>query len=92
MTLSGVTTPGQNGAGSNFNEGVFHIPQSLTIRLFSVISRTFVGEVLLLCRDAVGVFCSPRRQDQKKKKSSECIYPEIYVFAASLGAIFQSNE
>ena len=31
---------------------------SLTIRLFSAISRTFVGEVLPLCRDAV-VFCSP---------------------------------
>ena len=27
------------------------------IRLFSVISRTLVGGVLLLCRDAIGVFC-----------------------------------
>ena len=32
---------------------------SLTIRLFSVISRTIVGGILLLCRDAVGVFYSP---------------------------------
>ena len=32
---------------------------NLTIRLFSVISRTLVRQVLPLCRDAVGVFCSP---------------------------------
>ena len=35
--------------------------RSLTIRLFSVISWTLVGVVLLLCRDAVGVFYSPSR-------------------------------
>ena len=29
----------QNGPGSDGNEGVLHIPQSLTIKLFSVISR-----------------------------------------------------
>ena len=34
---------------------------SVTIRLFSVISRTRVGGVLPLCRDPVGVFCSPSR-------------------------------
>ena len=32
---------------------------SFIIRLFSVISRTLIGRVLSLCRDAVGVFCSP---------------------------------
>ena len=32
-----------------------------TIRLFSVISRTVVEGVLLLCRNAVGVFYSPSR-------------------------------
>ena len=32
--------------------------QILTIRLFSVISRTFVGGNLPLCRDAVGLFFS----------------------------------
>ena len=31
----------------------------LTIRLFSVISRTLIGEVLSLCRGAVSVFYSP---------------------------------
>ena len=30
---------------------------NLTIGLFSVISRTFIGRVLPLCRDAVSVFC-----------------------------------
>ena len=29
--LSGVTTPGQRGPGSNGNEGVLHIPQSSSI-------------------------------------------------------------
>ena len=27
-TLIGTTTPGQNGLGSNDNEGILHIPQS----------------------------------------------------------------
>ena len=30
-TLSGATTPGQGGPGSNGNEGVLHIPQSSDI-------------------------------------------------------------
>ena len=29
--LSGATTPGQSGPGSNGNEGVLHIPQSSSI-------------------------------------------------------------
>ena len=29
--LSGATTPGQSGPGSNCNEGVLHIPQSSSI-------------------------------------------------------------
>ena len=32
---------------------------NLIIRFFSVVSRTLVGEVLSLCRVAVGVFYSP---------------------------------
>ena len=69
FNLSGATIPGQSGPGSNGNEGVLHIPQSssitwnLTIRLFSVIPRTLVGEggFLPLCRGAIGVFYSPSR-------------------------------
>ena len=46
--LSGATTPGQSGPGSNGNEGVLCIPQSSSIAgtspsdLFSVISETLV--------------------------------------------------
>ena len=54
-TLSGATTPGQSGPGSDGNEGVLCIPQ----RLFSVLSRTLIGGVLPLCRDAIGVIYSP---------------------------------
>ena len=62
-TSLGVTTPGQSQPGRNGDEEVLHIPQSSaywnhTIRLF-VISRTRVGEVLPLCRDATGVSYSP---------------------------------
>ena len=55
----------QSGPGSNDNKGVLRIPQSLglTIRLFSVISKTLVmkGAVLPICRDEVGVFYSTNR-------------------------------
>ena len=48
---------------SNGNEGVLHIPQSssdwsLTIKLFSVISKTLTEGVLPLYRGAVSVFYS----------------------------------
>ena len=42
-TLSGTTTPGLSRPGSNANEGVLCIPQSSSIRLFSV---TFPGHLL----------------------------------------------
>ena len=42
--LLGATTPGQSQPGSDGNKGVLHICQSFTIRLFSVISRTPLGE------------------------------------------------
>ena len=32
MTLSGATTPGQSGPGSNGNKEVLHIPQNSSIR------------------------------------------------------------
>ena len=65
MTLSGATTPGQSGPG---NKRVLYIPQNSSITgaspsyLFSIISRTLIGGVLPLYRDAVGVFCSPSQQ------------------------------
>ena len=37
---------------------------NLTSRLFSVISRTLVGGVLPLYRDAIGVYCSPKYKSE----------------------------
>ena len=56
--LSCVTTQSQIRPGSDGNEGVQYY-WNLTIRLFSVISRTLVGWELPLCRDAASVFYSP---------------------------------
>ena len=60
--LSGVTTPSQNGPGSGDIEGVLHIPQSFRVSPSDCLvpyPRHSLGEVLALCRDAVGVFYSP---------------------------------
>ena len=62
-TLSGATTPGQSGPS---NEGVLHIHKvSKAWALPSDCLMSYLGhslgEVLLLCRDAVGVFYSPSR-------------------------------
>ena len=49
----------------------------LTIRLLNAITRTLVGGVLPLCRDAVRVFYSPSRLDLKMV---EFIYIYIYSY------------
>ena len=65
-TLSGATTPGQSGSGSDGNKGVFHISQCYSItrnspsELFSVINKTFVGGVKSLCRDIVEWILQPQ--------------------------------
>ena len=48
---------------------------SLTVRLFSVINRTLVERVLPLCREAVGVFCSPSRQGHRTLAAGS--YPSV---------------
>ena len=63
MTLSGATTLGQSRPGSNGNEGILHIPQSSRAGTSpSDCLMSYPGhlgvEVLLLCKDAVGVFYS----------------------------------
>ena len=67
-TLSGATTPGHSGPGSDGNEGVLCIPQSSSITETSLSdclvsypghSLGVVVVVLLLCREAVGEFYSP---------------------------------
>ena len=64
--LSGATTPGQSGPGSNGNEGVLHIPQSSSItgtppsdHLVSYPGHSLGGGVLSRCRGAISVFYSP---------------------------------
>ena len=62
-----LPTLGQSRPGSDDNKkGTLHSPRllhylKLTIRLFSVISRTPIGGVLPLCIEAVGVFYCPSR-------------------------------
>ena len=65
--LSGATTPGPSGPGSDGNEGVLRIPQSSSIAgtspsdcLVSYPGHS-LGGVLPPCREAVGVFYSPSR-------------------------------
>ena len=65
--LSGTTTPGHSGPGSDGNEGVLHIPQSSSITgaspsdcFVSYPGHTLEG-VFPLRREAVGVFYSPSR-------------------------------
>ena len=64
-TLSGVSTPGQSGPGSDSNEGVLHISPNSSITgaspldcLISYPGHSF-GGFSHLCRKAVGVFYSP---------------------------------
>ena len=64
-TLSGATTPGQSGTGSDGAEGVLRIPQSSSITgtspsdcLVSYLGHS-LGEVLPLYREAIGVLYSP---------------------------------
>ena len=63
-TLSGPTTLGKSGSGSNGNKGVLHIPQSSSITGTSPSDSLMpypghrLGN-LTICRDAVGVFYSP---------------------------------
>ena len=83
-TLSGVTTPGQSGPGSDGNEVALCFPQSSNITGTSPsdclvsLQDTRCGEgVVPLCRDAVGVFYSPRRLG-KKVILTQYIYIYIY--------------
>ncbi len=51
---------------------------SLTIRWFSVISKTLVkGRVLLLCRDADGIYYSPGRLSENKKVERMCLNTKL---------------
>ena len=64
-TLTGITTPGQSGYGSNGNEEVLHITQSSSRKVsLADSSESYPGHMLggslRLCRDAVNVINSTR--------------------------------
>ena len=98
MTLSGATTLGQSGPGSDSNEELLRIPKrsssywNLTINLFCVLIRILVRRVLLLCIDAVGVFYNPSRPGNAyvSKCNNACVlrykrvYIRIYVYRRSV--------
>ena len=70
MAISGATTPGKSGPGSDGNEGVPHIPQSsyitgtsLSDYLVSYLGHSLAG--LPLCKGAVDDFYSPSRLGHK---------------------------
>ena len=80
--LSSATTPGQSGPGSDDNKGVLRISQSSSIT-GTWLSDCFVsypghslGGVLLLCREAIGVFYSPSRLG---KYVWVCVYVCVYI-------------
>ena len=69
--------------------GTWHSPKlqyywNLPIRLFSILCRTLVGEVLLLSRNAVGIFSSPSCLGQDsmcktRRVSGKIIISQSYV-------------
>ena len=71
-TLSDATTPSQNEPGSNGRETVLRIQQNSRITGASpsdclVAGHSLEERGLPLCRDAVGLFYSPRWLGKKKK-------------------------
>ena len=73
LTLTGTTTLGHSGLGSNGNERELNITQSSRTRaspsdgLMSYQGQSLGGGVLPLCRNAVSIFYSYHRQDYQTK-------------------------
>ena len=71
--LSCVTSPGQRRPGNDSHEGVLRIPQTIITGtsppdcLLSYPRHSLSGGILPLCRDKVGVFCSPSWQGKIKR-------------------------
>ena len=91
--LPAATTQGERGPGVMAVKAYSYSPKhrswSLTIRLFNVISRILVVEVLLLYRDVIGVFYSPTKLYPKWLTHSEwnvksildiCISLSLYLY------------
>ena len=97
-TLSGATTPGQSGPGSDGNEGLLHIPQSSSITGTSpsdclVISKTLVegGGVLPFCRGAVSVFYSPNQVGNTQLNVKTVLF-QIIQFSISTQFKYQNSS
>ena len=84
-TLSGATTPGQGGSGSNGNEKALYIPQisnagaSPSEGLMSYPGHS-LGRVLPLCKDAVTVFSSPTQLGYSYLCECVCVCVYIYIY------------
>ena len=79
-TLSGATTPGQSEPGSDGSEGVLRIPQSSSITGTSPSDClvSYAGEVLPLCREAVGGILQLQPTGQINIEHYTYIYIYIY--------------
>ena len=93
--LSGVTTPGQSGPGSNGHEGVLRIPQSFSTAgtspsdcLVSYPGHLLEGGVLPLCRGAVGVFYNPSPLDNAVTGKYLLEYIFVYNFVSPNASLF----
>ena len=93
MALTSATIPGQSGPGSNGNEGVLCIPQIYSITgtspsdclvLYPGYSLGGWG-VLLLCREAVGVFYSPSRLSNFPYQVPHTLYSWNYSSVCPVG-------
>ena len=86
VPLSGATTSGQSGPGSDVNKGVLHIHQRSSITgnspsdcLVSLPGHSLVGDVLPFCKEAVGVFYSPSRRGGKKQNKKNTVGQSIWL-------------
>ena len=89
-TLSGATTSGQSGLGSDAEKAVLCIPQSSSITgtspsdyLVSYPGHMLWGQVLLLCKDVVGIFSSPSRLGHLMVGSS-CKFHSYYSISMKM--------
>ena len=85
-TLTGSTSLGQNEPGSNGNERIFHIILSSRTGaspldcLVSYPGHSLAGwGILLLCRDAIGVFYSPIQLNCHMNAILTLHYSRIYI-------------
>ena len=89
-TLSDANTPSQRGPGSSCNEEVLRISQSSSITETSpsefLVSHPWYsfGGVLHFCREEVGIFYGPSRQD--KRTLNNCI--NIWIHKITLKSLF----